>query len=474
MIGESYDAIFKHFSQKIAHEVATSKRLRKIGIRKGKTWKLSSTGGFIEVICPNPIGMLKGEGKTRSVFIECKSAGSSLRGSAVGEVRPDLVLIDDLERQKNGTIPGVESPAYRKEISKWFFSAVLPLGEESGKLQIIMLGTMMHNDQLLCNLYNNELEGAMKFFVMKKGYLYTDKNGVLKSLWDAKHTVKDLHERERNYIKIGQEDTFSNEYLSKTHDPKNAAFKPKDYRYFKIENGDIVIYKRGKKSELKEDGYSPKYERRIPIKKCLVFSALDPAISERAKACFSAICTIAIDADRNWYILNIAYGRWQPTELWKQIFIEQAKYKPIVVGVEGVNYQKSIPDSLENMMLIKKKFFNVEAIQNTGEDKVLRIKSRLGWRYESNMIFHDINGSYREELEEELGGISKGGAKGFVDLPDALALQDDLAYGRGEDVRGDLAEERGLMIKKRNESEFSYQKRLYDRDQKAKQRGSVC
>lgn len=454
MIGESFDAIIKHLGDKVAREVETNKDLHLFGIRKGAKWTISKSKGFIEVIAPD------GEGGERTVIIEAKSAGGSLRGSAIGEDRPGVVLIDDLERQKNGTIPGVESPAYRAELMKWFFGQVVPLGQGTN-LNIYMLGTIMHVEQLLVHLHETKMK-QLQFFSVKYGYRYTDKKGNIKSLWEAQYTLTQLAELEHDYEVMGQSDLFANEYLSITHDAKNAAFKPETYRYFRVIDGNICIYKMGRKSDYEnmEDMYERKLERNIPIKKLLKFTAIDPAISEKEKACYSSIATVAVDKNGNWYIIDITYGRWNPDSLWDQIFNVALNHKPIDVGIEAVGYQKSIKPILEKMMLIRKKWFNVKDIESEGNpDKGLRIRSQLQWRYNSNMIYHRLDAPWLKEYETELGNISNSGTKGLVDLPDSVALVADLVYGEGGDALERKFEKSNYQKKLPGESLFNYQVR---------------
>jgi len=424
LIGESMGSIRKHFEHKVMFEIENNKRLHALGIRKGNKWICSKDEAIVEVICPCPTSPTG----TRIVTIEAKSMGSSLRGSSIGEIRPDLVLIDDLERQKTGTRSGVESAAYREEVLEWFFGQVVPLGGACGDLQIIMMGTIMHREQLLVKLYTEPMEKPLKFYVMKYGYLYIGSNGVERSLWEDKYSVEDLHTMRENFEKIGKQSMFFNEYLSEFADPKTISFNPEDYRYFHIDRGNIVIYKRGLNEERMEDDYNPQFERTIPLGSCYLFSATDPAISTKQKACYSAISTIAVDGEGNWYILGIEYGRWNPTDYWEQIFKSYEKWRPVCMGVEVVGYQKAIPHALELMMKQKNKWINIEEIKNNGMDKSERIRMNLAWRYKQRKIYHNYNAQYKTEYEAQLINVTEDGIKGFVDLPDSVALIADLAF----------------------------------------------
>ena len=436
MIGESFDAIIKHLGEKIAREITCNPDLRLFGLRKGAKWTISKSKGYIEVLAPD----IK-NGGTRRVIIECKSAGSSLRGSAIGETRPGVLFIDDLERQKNGTIPGVESPAYRQEIMKWFFGQVVPLGGECGSLKIFMLGTIMHTEQLLMKLYEKPMEGSLKFFGLKYGYRYKDRDGVEKSLWNEKYTLEQLKALEDGYEKMGMSDMFANEFLSITHDKKNAAFNTETYRYYQRKGNKLVVYGKGLRENFSDEDiyYDEKKDREVNLKDCIIFTAVDPAISEKEKACYSSIATIAVEENHNWYILDISYGRWNVDELQENIFNVAKTYKPIFVGIENVGFQGVLKPQLEKIMLYKNSFFTIKDIaSDRATDKGLRIRSYLQWKYNSNTIYHPIDKNWVEEYEEELGGISNQGTKGLVDLPDSVALAASLTYGEGANAMEEI------------------------------------
>lgn len=436
MIGESKDAISKHFVDKVAYEIEHNKILKALGIKKGATWKVSKDECSIDVLCPCLTG------GTRTVRIEAKSFGQSLRGLSVGESRPDLILIDDLERQKSKTGSGVESPAYRAEVKQWFFSEIIPIGggiDKDGKAQtqIIMLGTIMHEDQLLMQIFNEPMEGAMKFDTVKKGYLYTDEKGELCSLWPDRQPVSELLMKKDMYFKQGMGNQFANEWLSEIQDSRNQIFKQADFRYYFRDGDDIVVYKNGENKGYSETDaeYDKNFERRIPINSLLQYVVVDPAVSEDEANCDSGIGVIGVSDRREWFILDMQYGKWRGNRLWEEIFKANAKYNNIyTTGIEGVGYQKAIPDALTNMMRMRGTYFKTQLIKNNGQEKFSRIISALEWRYIQGKIFHDLNAKWTPVYEEQAKRVSNDGTKGLVDLVDTIALGGDLIKGAGSRV----------------------------------------
>ncbi len=79
------------------------------------------------------------------IKIKGVGAGQKLRGMRHGSRRPDLVTCDDLENDE-----AVESPDQRRKLERWFFKALMKIGQKD--TVYIILGTILHYDSLLSNL----------------------------------------------------------------------------------------------------------------------------------------------------------------------------------------------------------------------------------------------------------------------------------------------------------------------------------
>jgi len=71
-------------------------------------------------------------------------SGKRVRGIKHGVHRPDLALLDDLENDTN-----VKSREQRDKLEAWIDDAVSNLGSVDGNLDIIYIGTILHNDSVL-------------------------------------------------------------------------------------------------------------------------------------------------------------------------------------------------------------------------------------------------------------------------------------------------------------------------------------
>ncbi len=112
----------------------------------GRVWKIG------DIVTKNGV-RIKGYG-----------SGKRVRGVKHGTHRPDLAVIDDLENDEN-----VRSRTQRDKLEKWLDEAVDNLGDVTGNLDIIYIGTLLHRDSVLARklrlaFWNPRIFRAIKQF----------------------------------------------------------------------------------------------------------------------------------------------------------------------------------------------------------------------------------------------------------------------------------------------------------------------
>ncbi len=90
--------------------------------------------------------------------IEAFGAGKRIRGRRHGACRPDLAIGDDLENDEN-----VKSPEQRDKVMSWLSKSVLSLGGVGQKLDVLVIGTILHYDSALSRLLKHPLWRGEKF-----------------------------------------------------------------------------------------------------------------------------------------------------------------------------------------------------------------------------------------------------------------------------------------------------------------------
>ncbi|AFL76222.1 phage terminase large subunit [Thiocystis violascens] len=94
----------------------------------------------------------------RGCKIEVFGSGKRIRGRRHGPHRPDLVIGDDLENDEN-----VRSPEQRDKLQSWLTKSVMKLGGAGVKLDVLIVGTILHYDSVLARLLENPLWRGRRF-----------------------------------------------------------------------------------------------------------------------------------------------------------------------------------------------------------------------------------------------------------------------------------------------------------------------
>lgn len=155
------------------------------------------------------------------------------------------------------------------------------------------------------------------------------------------------------------------------------------------------------------------YYEEIP-KDLQVYSFLDPAISEKQEADYTAIVTIGIDTNNRIYILDIIQERMSPTDIITAVFNVYQNWKPSYFGIETVQYQKMLALEIRKQMNLRGIFFNLQEVTPMWE-KNARIRTLLQPRYGNASIIHPKYHNKLQELELELLKFPNGKHDDIID-----------------------------------------------------------
>jgi len=143
-----------------------------------------------------------------------------------------------------------------------------------------------------------------------------------------------------------------------------------------------------------------------------IYTFLDPAISQKQEADYSAIVTIWIDpGSNNIYVLDVFQERVLPWQLIDELFRIVKDFNPLKVWVEVVQFQKMLALEIRNQMRIRNRYFTLEEIIPRWE-KEARIRSILQPRYSNRMILHT---KQMQDLELELLKFPNGKNDDMID-----------------------------------------------------------
>jgi len=314
-----------------------------------------------------------------NVVLIARGRGGQVRGTNVGGRRPKKIICDDLEDEES-----VSTDEQRKKCAKWFWGAVVPaLAKLDPDASLTVLGTVLHEDALIMNLAKSP-----EFTTIKFGAL--DLQG--EPLWKENISLEGLERLKEQYSRQGQLDVFYREYMSTIRNDESAKFKSNYIRHRSIDSGIVG--------------------------RALV---LDPAISEKKQADFSAFAVVSM-AENGYievteHIMEKALTPRQQIDMFFELSLRYGKLgmPPLLRGIESIAYQKALVHLMKEEMFRKQHYFDIAEIQHGAQNKILRVEGILQPRYAAGYIFHRIAFPL---LEQQLLDWPNGKKDG----PDAVAM----------------------------------------------------
>ena len=300
----------------------------------------------------------------------CKGADQlgSVRGERFGAYRPDYIDVDDVEDDEM-----VKNPERRMELEKQF-NEVLNYAGETGVTSIHVIGTILHDDSLLAKmLAPDNYKRFKKLFYRARNI----KDGVQVSLWDAKWSVADLNEMEKD-----EPASFAKEMQGDPSSGLLEGIQRKDFRYWRIENSSAVL--------MDENG---SVSSRFNLADCKGGISYDLAWEEKRDSDFGVIFPAFITPNSDILFDDYFVKRGlRPGEFEESVFsmnarLESLTKKRVVNGFEKAKLEKVMKWWLGEAMRRRNKFLWLKDLQWDG-DKIQRILTRLANRYSQHVIYH--------------------------------------------------------------------------------------
>ncbi len=314
----------------------------------------------------------------------------------------DWAVLDDLVNRDNiRTINRID------EVID-FYKDVLDLVDPSpaGHKRVIVVGTTWHQADLYSWIRDPEVGVIDDFAVMRlPAYGGYDENDRFNGEWGKSELLfpTRLTWKTMEGLKRSQGNShFSAQYLLDPVPPEDATFK--NFKFY--EPNDIKGLKLNK------------------------FVAVDPALSEKKEADYSAMICVGVDHNNHWYILDMWRDKVDPKRLIDQIFVWDAKHRPVTVALESVAFQRVIQFYLEEEQRRRGQKFPITELRHTDQSKDDRIRA-LQPRYESGLVFHPKHpmGSSQQKMEKYLRDELERFPRGKNDdLIDALASILEVAF----------------------------------------------
>jgi len=328
------------------------------------------------------------------VFIEAKSRRTKFLSSKWISSRPDLGIVSDIDDES------VDTRGKRTELFEWFITTFLSrFDRDNGN--VIVEGNKQHDMSLIARLYDYGLKH--KWNVREfKAYQIDEETGKKVYTWPEQFGPE-WEKRTRETTITAS--AFEHMYLHNTAEGEAE-----------ISREDIVMYNVA--------------EVLGQINSLVVFIAMDPAISQKVHADYTAIVPIAFDpATGITYVLETFNKRIDLIEQGRAFINTWARYGDRVarLGTESVGYQLALNQYITHEASKLGATLPVEEIR---QDKSLgkkhyRIRRIFGAIRDGRIRFNPSDEN-QVILIDQLLMIAKGGEPEHDDLADALEMADRL------------------------------------------------
>lgn len=316
---------------------------------------------------------------TNDCILAAVGSGGQSRGMLDDGLRPDKLIIDDIEDKES-----VKTKERRESTLDWVLSDLLPIMDElNPDRTITMLANYVHSD---CTAVNLSLDPEWTTVVLGA----VGRDG--KPLWPELWTEEKLEKKKTSYALQGRLHIFYMEYFNEIRSPEDSKFKREN----------IVVRPTGL------DEY--------PVRSLVC----DPAFSDRKSADFCSFCVLGMKHGGGWHVYeSISKKGMSPREIVEMYLELYVMYTPVTAGIDSQSAQVVMRHMIIEEMFRRKNLDlihePVKIVQGPEDNKIVRVEGALSVRYALGVITHQ---KHFPELETQLLDWPNG----KKDAPDAEAM----------------------------------------------------
>lgn len=281
-----------------------------------------------------------------------RGAGQQVRGRRFGKDRPDLIIVDDLEDDKE-----VQNEELRKFVRDWFFNSLLnSVDRGSSNWQVIVIGTIRHEDSLLIHLQKDPEFVHLDLEICDE---------ELNSNWPEFIPTEQIHHMHDVAKERGELAGFYREYRGITMPPGLAGFRPEFFVNYTESEDEL---------------------NRNPDIESIVMA--DPAKTHTDTSCNSAVVGVSIDTKTmRIYVRDVVERQMFPDELYDEMIDMAVRIRARVLGPEVTSLNEYITYPLRNRMMQRRKFFDIVEVKP--RDKKATRAASLIPLYRTGMVKHN-------------------------------------------------------------------------------------
>lgn len=319
------------------------------------------------------------------VKIEGLGSGQKLRGRRHGPHRPDLVIGDDLQNDEQ-----VRTPEQRHKLRDWVQRVVLNLGPPDGSMDVVLVGTRLHYDDLLSGLLESPLWRTRLFKSIERWPdrmdLWQEWTERLRKSADAAVT---FYERRRRQMEKGAKLCWPKVqdllYLMRLRATAPDAFSA-EHQQEPVAGDELFAG-------------AIRYWDTLPSN-LTYYGAVDPSLGKAgAGRDPSAILVGGWDtSEGRLYVVEALIAKRSPDRIIDTVIDLQARYHCLVWAVESVQFQEFLRQELIRRSAKRGAPVPARAV-TPHSDKQLRIESLQPHVSAGNIRLHRDQGTLIEQLK---------------------------------------------------------------------------
>lgn len=167
---------------------------------------------------------------------------------------------------------------------------------------------------------------------------------------------------------------------------------------------------------------------------------IDPAISQKQEADYTAIAVIGITQDNHTYVIDIFRDKILPDEIINKTLELAEIHQVNAIGIETIQYQKMLALELKKQMISRWKMYHIHEMKPTGE-KEARICSTLQPRYSLWTMHHRQGWMNVSDMELELLKFPNGKHDDMIDALSSCIAMSWIEYPVVAEVQKDNKED---------------------------------
>lgn len=296
--------------------------------------------------------------------ILARGSGAQIRGE-----HPTEILIDDLENREEAASEGP-----REKMREYFYQDLWGAvrQEEGSRTRVKIVGTFVHPLALLPELYEHD------WWEKRKHAVYKPDGSPLWPEYMDDEALQDLR-------KTIPETAWMSEYMNSPIVSENPTFMRETFRAY--EPGMI----RG------TDG------KKISFRDMYVVTAIDPAISQRDGADYTAITTYGAiwdEKEPRIYCLDARRGHWSTSKQITELMACYERFPGSVQLIETVAYQKAL--FYEYKERLDRERLNIKVLEVIPDKDKGRRANAVTPMFERGWVYFDMGDRNQQQLMDEL------------------------------------------------------------------------